>query len=91
MLPSDLPPLLRGIRRDAVGTPMPSRSLRVTIETTKKVESLTKRLSCSQSDLLRLALRVGLERIEEALDDEEGRTDEERIESVRREVVLTDA
>lgn len=88
MLPSDLPPLLRGIRRDAVGTPMPSRSLRVTIETTKKVDSLSKRLSCVQSDLLRLALRVGLERIEEAL-DEQDRADEEQIESVRRKVVIT--
>lgn len=86
---SDLPPLLRGIRRDAVGTPMPSRSLRVPIQTEKKVDALMKRLSCSQSDLLRLALRVGLEQIEEAL-DEQDRADEERIESVRREVVITD-
>lgn len=88
MPPSDLPPLLRGIRRDAVGTPMPSRSLRVPIQTEKKVEALTKRLSCAQSDLLRLALRAGLERIEEAL-DEQDRADEERIEPCR-EVVIHD-
>lgn len=65
---ADLPPLIRGVRKVA-GLPMPSRSIRLPMEMEAESQKLARLIGCVHADLLRLALRIGLERITEAVSE----------------------
>ncbi|MEY4358594.1 MAG: hypothetical protein RLZZ631_80 [Cyanobacteriota bacterium] len=64
----NLPPLIRGVRKVA-GIPMPSRSIRVPLEMEARSQQLALAIGCVHADLLRLALRIGIERISEAVSE----------------------
>jgi hypothetical protein len=64
-----LPPLLETVRKNAIGIPMPSKSVRIPADWESHSRKLARLIGCSHSAVLRLALQLGLERISEAISE----------------------
>lgn len=62
--------LRAGIRKNAYGESIPSRSVRVPMEVAVQVRNLAEELSCEESQVLRVAVGYGVGMIRAMLDED---------------------